>query len=244
MAQPELQVLDLVGITSHIAAPYQVAPLVSLGTVDVALVICEGPRTWHRVPPRRELAMVLEGVITISGPGGRVVANEGDAVVLPPGADITVFSGMRSLVVLFRELELRAEVNGYHAPPTTEQATVERSNFAVVVKGGPAFGWRPAGELRGYEARATRITGESAPYTAPDGSLIVLVYRGELDFAADGQTGTVVGSQILVVPAGRRVVLNAERGATAVLFTRAGAPLPRLATTVGRKGHNAEPDSG
>lgn len=244
MAQPDLQVLDLVGITSHIAAPYQVAPLVSLGTVDVALVICEGPRTWHRAPTRRELAMVLEGVITISGPGGRVVANEGDAVTLPPASDITVFSGMRSLVVLFRELELRAEVNGYHAPPDAEQVAVERSNFAVVVKSGPAFDWEPVGELRGYEARATRIIGESAPYTAPDGSLIVLVYRGELDYAADGRSGTVVGSQLLVVPAGRRVVLGAKRGATAVLFARSGAPLPRLATTAGRKGHDAEPDSG
>jgi len=244
MAQRELQVLDLVGITSHIAAPYQVAPLVSLGTVDVALVICEGPRTWHRALARRELAMVIEGVITISGPGGRVVANEGDAVALPPGADITVFSGMRSIVVLFRELELPAEVNGYHDPPSAALPAIERANFAVVVKSGPAFGWQPAGQLRGYEARATRVTGESAPYTAPHGSLVVLVYRGELDYAADRHAGTVVGSQLLVVPAGQRVVLSAPRGATTVLLTRAGAPLPRLATTAGRSGHDAQSDSG
>lgn len=243
MAQRDLQVLDLVGITGHIAAPYQVAPLVSLGTVDVALVICEGPRTWHRVPARRELALVLEGVITISGPGGRVVANEGDAVALPPGTEITVFSGMRSLVLLLRELELRAEVNGYHEPPSAEARAVERSNFAVTVRSEPAFQWQVAGELRGYEAHATRITGESAPYTAPEGSLVAVVYRGELHFAADDQTGTVVGSQLLVVPSGRRVVLGAPRGATVVLFTRSGAPLPRLATTAGRPGRDAEPRS-
>ncbi len=225
-----LQKLDLAAIAESIAAPYRPVPLVSLGAVEASLVVCGGPKKWQRSAQRDELLIVLEGHVTVQGNTRRVVANEGDVASIPSGVGLAWWSGMRSIAVLCQERDRPFNANGYHGPPTGDRELASRTEFAARVRANPPFAWLRLGRVGGFVAQAARVHGASQPFTAPPGSLLVLVFRGILDVSADdGDRETVVGSQLLVVPAGRRVTLSSERGATVLVVARQGAPLPRAA---------------
>ena len=200
--------------------------------MDVGLVICEGPKSWHRSLERRELALVLEGVITIDRATGRNVVSEGTIVSLPPEVGLKVTSGMRTTVVVFRPRTPSGETNGYEAPLNHEDKVVEQVDFAKDVLQGSPNNWKPAGAVGGYSASATRMAGVGGPFAAPGGNMLLLVYRGVLDYDSGGDDdGTVVGSQSIVVPQERSISLRAPRGATVVALARASAVLPTVALT-------------
>lgn len=225
-----LQKLDLAAIAESIAAPYRPVPLVSLGAVEASLVVCGGPKKWQRSAAKDELLIVLEGTVTIQGSARRVVANEGDVATIPSGVGLAWSSGMRSIGVLCQERDRPFNANGYHGAPTGDRELAGRTEFAARVRANPPFAWLRLGRVGGFVAQAARLSGASQPFVAPPGSLIVLVFRGVLDVVADdGDAEAVVGSQLLVVPAGRRVTLSSERGATVLVLARQGAPLPRAA---------------
>lgn len=229
-----LQKLDLAAIAESIAAPYRPVPLVSLGAVEAALVVCGGPKKWQRSAQRDELLVVLEGHVTIEGNGRRVIANEGDVATIPSSITLAWWSGMRSIAVLCQERDRPFNANGYHGPPTGDRELAGRTEFAAHVRAGPAYEWLRMGRVGGYGAQAARMTGPSQTFVSPPGSLIVLVFRGVLDVTtSDGDSDTIVGSQLLVVPSGTHVTFDSERGATVLVFARQGAPLPRAAVDTG-----------
>lgn len=225
-----LQKIDLAALAEDIDSPFRPIPLVSLGPVDTSLFICQGPPSWQRQPPHNEMLFVLEGVITLEGPAGRIVVNEGEVASIPGAFAHNANSGMRSTVVLFQEGQISGQTNGHQPLPVIEvSGTLGKLNVATNVRSQKPFEWLAAGATGPYSAVATRVSGTSAPYISPEGSLLVLVYRGVLDFETDGESGSVVGSQMLVVPAQTRITLRSDSGATVVLLTRHGAPLPEPA---------------
>lgn len=220
-----LQELNLAQIAEGIDAPYHLVPLVSLGAVDLSVFICEGPRTWHRSAERDESLLVLEGVISLEGKGGKIIVGEGEIARIPAKVGLNYFSGMRSTVVLAQERLTLAGPNGYR-DPTADETTVTKTSFATDVRSADAFRWQRVGVTGGYALFATRLRGVSAPYVVPSGSLVALVYRGVLDYDTPDGAGSIVGSQVLVMPQETRVTLRSERGATLVALSRKGAPLP------------------
>ncbi|MFN8422623.1 MAG: cupin domain-containing protein [Anaerolineae bacterium] len=134
-----LQKLDLAAIAESIAAPYRLVPLVSLGAVEAALVVCGGPKKWQRSAQRDELLVVLEGHVTIEGNGRRVIANEGDVATIPSSITLAWWSGMRSIAVLCQERDRPFNANGYHGPPTGDRELAGRTEFAAHVRAGPAL---------------------------------------------------------------------------------------------------------
>lgn len=231
-----LQKLDLAAIAESIATPYRPVPLVSFGAIEAALVVCGGPKKWQRSAQRDELLIVLEGHVTIQGNTQRVIANEGDVANIPSSVTLAWWSGMRSIAVLCQERDRPFNANGYHGAPTTDRELASRTEFAARVRSNEAYDWLRLGRVGGYVASAARLTGPSQPFVSPPGSLFLLVFRGVLDVTADGTDGaesdTTVGSQLLVVPAGQRITLASERGATVLVLARQGAPLPRAAVHV------------
>ncbi|MCC7019938.1 MAG: hypothetical protein IT332_09295 [Ardenticatenales bacterium] len=234
-----LQKLDLAAIAESIATPYRPVPLVSFGAIEASLVVCGGSKKWQRSAQRDELLIVLEGHVTIQGNTQRVIANEGDVANIPSSITMAWWSGMRSIAVLCQERDRPFNANGYHGAPTTDRELASRTEFAARVRSNAAYDWLRLGRVGGYVASAARLTGPSQPFVSPPGSLLVLVFRGILDVgaesvdSADGADGaepdTIVGSQLLVVPAGRRIRMASERGATVLVIARQGAPLPRAA---------------
>ena len=220
-----LQELNLAKIAEEIEAPYYLVPLVSLGAVDLSVFICEGPKTWRRSAEHDETLMVLEGVITLEDKDGKTVVGEGEIARIPAKVGLSYFSGMRSTVVLAQEKGFLSGTNGYKAPGD-EDTAVHKQHVAGDVRAATPFEWQRVGVTGGYAVSATRLQGEGEPYVVPPGSLVLLVYRGVLDYATPDASGSVVGSQVLVVPSGTRVTLSSERGATIVALARKGAPLP------------------
>jgi hypothetical protein len=220
-----LQELNLAQIAEEIDAPYHLVPLVSLGAVDLSVFICEGPKTWHREADRDESLLVLEGVISLEGQSGKTVVGEGEMARIPAKVGLNYFSGMRSTVILAQERPGMWGRNGYHAAGEEDHG-VEKRNYAGQVRSQAPFHWQRVGVTGGYALSATRLQGVSRPYAVPSGSVVILVYRGILDYEGPEVSGSVVGSQVLVMPTGAQVVLRSERGATVVALARKGAPLP------------------
>ena len=226
MEPPLLRELNLAQIADEIDAPYRLVPLVSLGGIEMAVFICEGPKTWHRVAEHDEALLVLEGVITLEGKGGKTVVEEGEMARIPAKVGLNYFSGMRSTVILTQEQAGASwGSNGYHAP-SEEDHSIGKRNYAGEVRQAPLFHWERLGVTGGYALSASRLQGDSRPYRVPPGSVVALVYRGVLDYVGPTSTGSIVGSQILVMPGDTTVVLRSERGATVVVLARKGAPLP------------------
>jgi hypothetical protein len=222
-----LQALDLVDIAGAIDAPYHPEPLIALGAVAVSLVIYEGPKSWHHAADHDELLVVLEGVLTIDGPDGTLVVNEGEVVRVPALTGLDYNSGMHSTAVLIQERKDPAGVDGHEGPPLVAPVGVDKTNFAVDVLRANAFVWQRVGVVGGHVACATRLRGASAPYVTPDGTVAALVYRGVLECETSEGVSSVVGSQLLIVPGATEIRLRSERGATVVVVLPAAAPLPQ-----------------
>ncbi len=225
--------LDIAEIAEEIRTPYHIVPLLSLGAVEVSLVICSGPKPWHRSTVHDELALVLEGVVTLDGPRGRTVANEGDIARVPAKIGHAYASGMRSTVVLFQERDLAVHTNGHRkGPAPADELEVldeaSRVTFGIDVRAAEPFAWLATGNVGPFSASSTRLAGTSEEYETPPGGIVILVYRGVMDYRADGDYGSIVGLQLLHVPQGKRLTLSSERGATIVVLARSGAALPRL----------------
>jgi mannose-6-phosphate isomerase-like protein (cupin superfamily) len=223
-----LQELNLAEIAEEIDAPYHLVPLVSLGAVDLSVFICEGPKSWHRAAERDECLTVLEGVITLESKSGKIVVGEGEMARIPAKAGLNYFSGMRSTVVLAQEHPGLWGGNG-HQGLSEDDHTVEKRNYASEVRQARPFHWERIGVAGGYALSASRLQGDSRAYVVPSGSLVALVYRGVLDYEGPDSSGSVVGSEILVMPGGASVSLRSERGATVLALARKGAPLPSSA---------------
>jgi hypothetical protein len=224
-----LQTFDLAALAETLADPFRPLRLVSLGGLDVGLMIAEGPASWFRQVTHDELLLVLEGVVTLDGPQGKVVVNEGEVATAERNARHHVHSGMRSTVLLIEEVKAAEQGNGHLTPDVGLAGQVEKRNVGVQVLEAGAFNWLRAGAAGGYAAHATRVVGASAPYTAPAGGVLMVVYRGVLDYHADAASGVLVGSQMLAAGAGTQLALRSERGATVVLATQRGAGLPQVA---------------
>jgi mannose-6-phosphate isomerase-like protein (cupin superfamily) len=226
-----LQKLDLATLAEGIELPYRPLPLVSLGSVEASLFVCDDKRGWHRNESHDQLMLVLEGVITLDGMGGKAIVGEGELASIPSRVGHNVTAGMRSTVVLFREQPVTGQANGHVSPPDAPRGEMDKVNVAADVHAHQRFDWQAVGAAGGYATFATRLLGSSDPYQVPAGSLVLLVYRGVLDYRADEEEGSVVGSQMLIVPSATRITLSSERGATVLVLVRSGMPLPRPAAS-------------
>lgn len=224
--------MDLAALAETIDTPYRPIPLVTTGGGEATLCICEGPKGWLREAVHDELWLVLEGVITLDPAAGRLIVSEGEIASIPRKLGHTANSGMRSPVVIFSEASPEVPTNGHLPLPEGQRRPISKRNVGVDVFNETPFAWQEAGSTDHFGAYATRCYGTSLPYQAPPGGLIAVVYRGVLDYQTADESGTVVGSQLLQVPAGAEVTFHAERGATAVFFLRKGAALPVLGTAV------------
>jgi hypothetical protein len=221
-----LKKLDLASIAEEIVTPYRPIPLASLPQLEVSLFICQGARSWRRQEANGMMYLVLEGVITLDGPTGKMVVNEGEVASVPRNASHGAYSGMRSSVVLIEERRSDGSSNGHQVPPTTEVPSLGKVNLAVDVAQATPMEWLPSGSAGGYAAFATRLRGTSEPYVVPTGALLMLVYRGTLDYAAAGGTDSLVGSQMLVAPSGSELAFESEHGATVLVLARKASRLP------------------
>ncbi len=226
-----LQKLDLATLAEGIELPYRPVPLVSLGSVEASLFVCDDKRGWHRNESHDQLMLVLEGVITLDGMGGKSIVGEGELASIPSRVGHNVTAGMRSTVVLFREQPAGGQANGHLPPPEAPRGELDKVNVAQDVHTHQRFDWQAVGTAGGYATFATRLSGQSEPYDVPAGSLVLLVYRGVLDYRTGVEDGSVVGSQMLIIPATTRITLSSERGATVLVLLRSGMPLPRPATS-------------
>ena len=225
-----LQKLDLAALAEDIVSPYRPIPLASFAAVEVSLFICQGPRSWHRLVAHDELLLVLEGVITLDGPGGRLVVNEGELVTAPREVAHNAQSGMRSTVVLVQEQKPDEHTNGHRGLPDGGRDHLDKVNVAHDVRAAEPFAWLSVGAVGAHAAFATRVSGTSAPFRRPEGATLFLVYRGVLDYETPDESGSVVGSQMIIVPRDTPVTLRSEHGATVIALARHGTPLPGAST--------------
>jgi hypothetical protein len=221
-----LQKLDLAAIAEQIISPYRPIPLVSLGDIDISLFICQGTRSWHRLVPHEQLLLVTEGVITIDTAGGKMIVSEGEVVRIPRDITHNAYSGMRSTVLAIEGKETDGRFNGHPQPLAGPRGSISKLNIGVNVRSKEAFDWLASGAVGAYTASATRVRDRSALYVTPPGSLLVIVYRGVLNYRTPEEEGTLVGSQLLTIPSGTPIALQSEHGATVLLVARKGTPLP------------------
>lgn len=231
-----LRSLDLSRIAADIDTPYRPEPVVSLGGIEVEMYICEGQRGWSHRAAADEALFVLEGVMNIVAADGAIVyADEGDVVQVPAGINLTYKSGMRTSVAMVREGDVLASTNGHEAAPAASRSALSTTNVGVDVLSADPFSWLSAGAVGAYAVSATRLQGTSAPYVGPPGSLLMIVYRGVLDYVSEGISSTVVGGEALVIPSDVRLEMSSKRGATVLAVGHRGASLPAPAVT-GAKG--------
>ncbi len=221
-----LQKIDLASIAEEIESPYRPIPMASLEGLDVSLFISHGSKSWRRQAAYDQALFVIEGVIIIDGPFGKLVVNEGDLAVVPADVGHGIYSGMRSSIVLFEEKQADGSSNGHRSLPQSAGGGIERLSVAVDARAAPPFDWRACGMTGRYQLSATRLVGGAKPYQAPRGSLALLVHRGMLDFQTADESGSVVGSEFLVVPPDASLSFYSEHGATVLAAAMADAALP------------------
>jgi hypothetical protein len=224
-----LRKLDLASIASGIDTPFRPEPVASLGGAEASLFICEGQKGWHRRADADEVLFVLEGVMTIEGVEGLMVTDEGETVQVPEGVGLSYKSGMRTTVVLIHESEALASSNGHPPTPGAARTPLSKASTAVDVMSSAPFRWLAAGSVGGYMVSASRLYGAGAPYRPP-GPMLVIVYRGVLDYEAGSETGSVAGSEALLVTGDTDLSLRSERGATVILLARKRSELPTTAS--------------
>ncbi len=220
-----LQTVDLARLAEDIDSPYRPSPLAQLAGASVSLFVCDDLRSWHRNESQDALMLVLEGVLVLDSTAGRAVANEGEVFVVPRKQNHNLSAGMRSSVVLFDAEPPGASANGHKKLPFAPPAEIEKRNMAGEVLQGQPYEWLSVGRAGSCKAAASRLWGESMPFSADEDCLLI-VYRGVLDFDAGDESGTVVGSQMLRIPAGTEIRLRSERGATALFVAREGTAPP------------------
>ncbi|MFN2114387.1 MAG: hypothetical protein ACK2T6_01655 [Anaerolineae bacterium] len=229
---------DLSAMAEELDTPFMPEVIESLGGVEASLFVCDGQKGWHRRADAAELAVILEGVMTLDGADGLVVADEGDAVRIPEGIGLKVQSGMRTNVILIHESDALSSANGRPSlPPGAPRPPLSKSNVAVDVLSSDPFHWREAGTVGEYRVVASRLVGAAKPFKAA-GPTLAIVYRGVLDYRSGTETGSVVGSEALFVPTGTPVSLSSERGATVLLVVgkQAELPAPSVAEGGGERG--------
>jgi hypothetical protein len=221
-----LQKIDLASIAEEIESPYRAIPLVSLDGLEVSLFICQGAKSWRRQLSHEHALFVIEGEITIDGSTGKTRVDEGELAVIASDVGHGVYSGMRSSVVLIEETESSSSSNGHRPLAESSGRHVVRSGVAGAVRGAEPYDWMDCGSAGRYSIAASRLVGASADYVAPSGSLVLIVFRGMLDYESDDESGSAVGSQMLVVPHNTRLTFNSPHGATVVALSRHGALPP------------------
>jgi hypothetical protein len=232
--------LDLGAIASDIDTPFRPEPFATLGAVEASLFVCEGQKGWHRRADAGEVAYIIEGVMTIESADGIMVADEGDAILVPEGIGLNFKSGMRTTVALFHESDALAGANGQPAPPGAPRAPLTKANVGVDVLSAEQFHWQDRGSVGEFRIVASRLQGAAAPLQT-SGPMLAIVYRGVLDFSSDAEAGSIVGSEALYVPGGTNISLSSERGATVLVATGKRSDLPAKS---GRGAVGSEHDEG
>jgi homogentisate 1,2-dioxygenase len=211
-------VIGLGALAGAIDTPYVPSRVASVAGLEASVFVCQDKLPWQRVAESDQILFVLEGVITLQSAAGDLHVSEGEVAVVPRNSSHKVQAGMRSIVLMLEETRDFVNArNGHHGAPSATPPTPEKINVAVAVANRDVFDWMPSGDVGRRAVRATRLEGRSEPFRARDESVLIIVYRGVLDFWSPSGSGTVVGSQMLVVPPGEEVSLTATRGAT-VLF--------------------------
>lgn len=213
-------------------APYRPTQVGSVGNLSASVFVCDDRRSWHRNDAHDAMMLVLEGVLILDSRGARAVANEGEFITVPRKVDHNLSAGMRSTVILFQEQQGEGASNGHMPLPQMPTGSIDKINAAVEVLQGQPFEWLPIGGAGGCSSVASRLWGDSAPYTTAEQTLL-LVYRGVLDYEAGEDSGTVVGSQMVLLPAGTSLRFHSERGATVLMVARKGSELPQAAAPAG-----------
>ncbi len=226
-----IQKLDLAAIAETVELPYHTIPVAQLGNADVSLFICQGARSWHRHLTRPHMLIVTEGVITVDSAAGKTVVGEGEVLSVPAEVAYNTYSGMRSTVLTVEHRGTTGRDNGHQGLPLPGRGSVAKVSAAVAVRKGPEFAWLACGSAGGTVAAASRLRGVSGLYVVPTGSLLLVVYRGVLDYRSGAETGTAVGNQLLLVGSGDDLSLRSEHGATVMAIVARGVPLPVPAQT-------------
>ncbi len=225
------QVIDLARMAEEMDSPYRPVDLVSLDRLKASLFVCDDRRSWHRDGAEGSLLFILDGVVMVDNGTVRTVANEGELLTVPRKLGHTVSAGMRSTVLLLEPvIENGAVVNGHLPPHMALDREIHKSHAAADALRGEPFRWQALGQCGSYAVRATRLWGQSETYVPATGPLLLIVYRGVLDYqiGAEGEAeGVAVGSQILIAPAATPLRLRSERGATVLVMAHGHQEPPR-----------------
>lgn len=217
---------DLARLAEGLDSPYRPLDLSNGDGLVASLFVCDDRRSWHRDGAVGSLFFVLDGVVIIETGAGRVAANEGELLRLPRGLGHSISAGMRSTVLLF-EPGPAAAGGPEHLPPGLglDREIIKVNAAAEALRGQP-FQWLSLGSCGSHSLEVTRLWGESAPHVPEGGPLLLVVYRGVMDYRLAEEEGLAVGSQLLVVPAGKPLHLRAERGATVLALSPSPQPPP------------------
>ncbi|HRA18976.1 MAG TPA: hypothetical protein PLZ56_00825 [Anaerolineae bacterium] len=232
------QVIDLARLAEELDSPYRPLDLASLDRLKASLFICDDRRSWHRDGAEGSLLFILDGVVMVDNGTVRTVANEGELLSVPRKVGHTVSAGMRSTVLLLETVvENGAVVNGHLPPHMALDHEIHKAHAAADALRAEPFRWQALGHCGAYTVCATRLWGQSESYIPATGPLVLIVYRGVLEYqiGAEGAPGVAVGSQILIAPAATPLRLRSERGATVLVMAhgRQEPPQPAGATSVG-----------
>lgn len=224
------QVIDLARLAEALDSPYRPVDLTTLDRLKASLFVCDDRRSWHRDGAEGSLMFILDGVVMLDNGMDRTVANEGEVLMVPRQVGHTVSAGMRSTILLIEALGVNGGmVNGHLPPHMTLEREILKINAAAEALRGEPFRWRALGHYGAYSVHATRMWGQSKTFVPSTGPLVLVVYRGVLDYQIGEEEGVAVGSQILIAPAETALRLRSERGATVVALAHGSQEPPQPA---------------
>lgn len=224
------QVIDLARLAEGLASPYRPIDLTHLDRLKASLFVCDDRRSWHRDGAEGALIFILDGVVILENGSGRSVANEGEVLRVPRQVGHTVSAGMRSTVLLLEPVgEADAGAQGHLPPHMGQEREVSKISAATAALRAEPFNWQELGQCGDHSVRATRLWGRSQTYVPATGPLLLIVYRGVLDYLIGEDEGVIVGSQMLIAPAATPLRLSSERGATVLALAHGQQDPPQAA---------------
>ena len=214
-----MKTIDLSRIAESMDVPYRPLSLATIGNMQASLFVCDEERSWHRNETHDAMLLVLEGVLVLEVGSQKSVANEGEMLMVPRKLGHNLASGMRSTVLLFQDRPVDGSQNGL--PPSPLPGAADRAmskiNAAAEVLSSQPYEWMDTGRAGHCRSFASRLWGKSSSFMSPEDA-IIMVYRGVLNYKVVGsEPGSIVGSQMMLLPAGTPVELESERGATVVM---------------------------
>jgi homogentisate 1,2-dioxygenase len=227
----KLEKVNFAQQADRLTEPFTMIDLVQIDDLVLSVFLCQGTLPFHRHLDQDELFLVYTGTISLESDWGTAILRPGELATVPKGLQHRSSSLLRSLVLLLQPRLIVNRRNGHRRLFALEgEGRLDKVSIPAVGRQ-VAVPFRPIA-LAHLDTFALNllVCQNTGPWWSLDRqSSLILCYDGRLILDSELAQVSLLGGELVVVPAGipyrlssvsRAVVLSVER------HRQPGLPIP------------------